>query len=99
MNTSRGLFKRMSNKDKIIWLLTLILFCSFTIFETYSWGRYVLLGVSVLIALFCSPPGSSVHGILQAGILEWVAMPFSRASSRPRDQTWVSHIAGRLFAN
>ena len=39
-----------------------------------------------------SPPGSSVHGILQARILEWVAVPFSRGSSRPRDQTWVSRI-------
>ena len=36
-----------------------------------------------------SPPGSSVHGILQARILEWVAMPSSRASSRPRDQTCI----------
>ena len=34
----------------------------------------------------CSPPGSSVHGILQARILEWEAIPFSRGSSRPRDQ-------------
>ena len=34
----------------------------------------------------CSPPGSSVHGILQARILEWVAIPFSRRSSRPRDR-------------
>ena len=34
----------------------------------------------------CSPPGSSVHGILQARILEWVAISFSRGSSRPRDQ-------------
>ena len=33
----------------------------------------------------CSPPGSSVHGILQARILEWVAIPFSRESSQPRD--------------
>ena len=33
----------------------------------------------------CSPPGSSVHGILQAGVLEWVALPSSRGSSRPRD--------------
>ena len=41
----------------------------------------------------CIPPGSSVHGILQARILEWVAMPFSRVSSQPRDQTQVSHIA------
>ena len=35
----------------------------------------------------CSPPGSSVHGILQARILEWVAIPYSRGSSRPRDRT------------
>ena len=42
-------------------------------------------------------PGSSVHGILQARILEWVAMPFSRGSSQPRDRTQVSHIAGRFF--
>ena len=41
-----------------------------------------------------SPPSSSVHGILQARILEWVAIPFSRGSSRPRGQTQVSHIAG-----
>ena len=41
----------------------------------------------------CSPPGSSVHGILQARILEWVAIPLSRGSSQSRDQTWVSCIA------
>ena len=44
-----------------------------------------------------SPPVSSVHGILQAGILEWVAISFSRGSSRPRDRTWVSRIPGRCF--
>ena len=38
----------------------------------------------------CSPPGSSVHRILQARILEWVAMPSSRGSSRPRDQIRIS---------
>ena len=42
-------------------------------------------------------PGSSVPGIPQAGTLEWVAMSFSRGSSQPRDQTWVSCIAGRIF--
>ena len=47
--------------------------------------------------MVCSPPGSSVHGILQARILEWVAMPFSRGSSQPRDQTHVSCTAGRFF--
>ena len=45
----------------------------------------------------CSPPGSSVHGILQARILEWVAISFSGGSSWPRDQTHVSRIAGRFF--
>ena len=45
----------------------------------------------------CCLPGSSVHGILQARILEWVAIPFSRGSSRPKDWSWVSCIAGRLF--
>ena len=38
----------------------------------------------------CSPPGSSVHGILQARILEWVAISFSRGSSQPSDQTRIS---------
>ena len=45
----------------------------------------------------CSPPGSSVHGILQARMLEWVAISFSRGSSWPRDWTQVSCIAGRCF--
>ena len=45
----------------------------------------------------CSLPGSSVHGILQARILEWVVIPFSRRSSQPRDWTWFSRIAGRFF--
>ena len=45
----------------------------------------------------CDPMGYTVHGILQAKILEWVAIPFSRGSSQPRDQTQVSHITGRFF--
>ena len=45
----------------------------------------------------CSPPSSSIHGILQARILEWVAISFSRGSSQPRDRTQVSHLAGRHF--
>ena len=43
-------------------------------------------------------PGSSVHGISQARILEWVAILFSRGSSQPRDQTHISCMAGRFFA-
>ena len=48
--------------------------------------------------LDCSPPGSSVQGILQERILEWIAIPFSRESSCPRDWTQVSCIASRFFA-
>ena len=45
----------------------------------------------------CSPPGSSIHGIFQARVLEWVAISFSRGSSPPRNRTWVSCIVGRHF--
>ena len=63
-----------------------------------AWGHRVCVWVCVLVTESCptlcdpmgwSPPGSSVHGILQARILEWVAFPFSRVSSQPRDWTWV----------
>ena len=49
--------------------------------------------------LFVTPIYYRVHEILQARILEWVAVPFSRASSQPREQTQVSHIAGRFFTS
>ena len=52
------------------------------------------------VPLFATPwslPGSSVHGISQVRILKWVVISFSRGSSRPRDGTWVSCIAGRFF--
>ena len=45
----------------------------------------------------CSLPGSSIHGVLQARILQWIAIPFSRGSSRSRNWTQVSCIAGRFF--
>ena len=47
----------------------------------------------------CSPPGSSVRGILPAKILEWVAIPSSRGSSQPRDGPQVACISGRFFTN
>ena len=45
------------------------------------------------------PMDSTLHGILQARILEWVAFPFSRGSSQPRDQTQASRIAGGFFTS
>ena len=67
---------------------------------------YVCVCMEVLVAqscltpwdpMDCTPPGSSVCGILQARILEWVAISLPRGSSWPRDRTWVSCIAGRFF--
>ena len=46
-----------------------------------------------------SPPGSSVHGIIKAGILEGVGIPFSRGSVQPRDGTQISHIEGGFFTS
>ena len=61
--------------------------------------RKVKVQVSQSCPTLCSPIHYTVHGILQARILEWVAFPFSRGSSQPRDQTRVSYIAGRIFIN
>ena len=55
------------------------------------------LCLTVCNPMNCSPPASSVHGILQARILKWVASPFSRGSSQPRDWTWVFHTADIFF--
>ena len=52
-----------------------------------------------LCLTLCDPMDYTVHGILQARILEWVAFPFSRGSFQPRDQTQVSCIAGRFFTS
>ena len=79
-----------------------LLFLEFRI----AWFLSAYFSVCVLVAQLCltlcnpldsSRPGSSVCGILQARILEWVAIPFSRGSSRPTDWTWVSCIVGRFF--
>ena len=53
--------------------------------------------VTQLCPDLCDPMDYTVHEILWARILEWVAFPFSRGSSQPRDQTQVSHIADRFF--
>ena len=60
-----------------------------------------MVEVKVKVAQSCptlfNPMDYTVHGILQARILEWVAFPFSRGSSQPSDQTQVSRIAGEFF--
>ena len=81
----------------------------FTVLIETKCKPWILLAFLVLVAqlypilcnpMNCSPPGSSVHGISQTTILEWVAIPFSRGSSQPRNQTrisYVSFISGRFF--
>ena len=72
------------------------------------YSKEILVKVKLLVAqshptlcnpMDCSPRVSSIHEIFQARILEWIAIPFSRGSSQPRDCTWVSRTAGRFFTN
>ena len=64
--------------------------------ESESVSHWVLSD-SIVTPVDCSLPGCSVHGLLQAKILEWIAMPSSRGSFRPRDWSWVFCIAARFF--
>ena len=68
------------------------------IYMTLKWKCYSLSRVQLFVTPWtvCSPPGSSVHRLLQTRILKWIAIPFSGWSSWPRDQIPVSHIAGRF---
>ena len=67
--------------------------------EQMNWTELKVTQLSTTLCepMDCSPPGSTLHGILRERILERVAVPFSRGSSPPRDLTWVSCIAGRFF--
>ena len=64
---------------------------------SFLWSEVAQSCPTLFNPVDCSPPGSFVHGILQARILEWIAISFSRGPSWPRDRTQVSHIAGRHF--
>ena len=59
----------------------------------------VKVTVCQLCPTLCDPMDYTAHGILQAGRLEWVAFPFTRGSSQPRDGTQVSRFVGRFFAS
>ena len=62
-----------------------------------KWSEVAQLCMILFDPMDCSLPGSSIHGIFQARVLEWVAISFSRGSSQARDWTQVSHIEGRRF--
>ena len=68
--------------------------------EVYKWKKESEVTQSCLTLcdpMDCGPPGSSIHRIFQARVLEWVAISFSRGSSQPRDWTQVPCILGRRF--
>ena len=69
--------------------------------EKDTWLKQFLTRSEVKVAQSSNfvTPWSTVHGILRARILEWVAFPFSMGSSQPRDRTQISHIAGRFFTS
>ena len=81
---------------------TVGLHCCVSFWYTAKWIGYIYIhtrvcACSVASVVSDSLPCSSVHGILQARILEWVSMHSSRGSFQPRDQTWVSCITGRFL--
>ena len=90
-------------------LFLFIISSSITILRIMWWcALMALIWISLITVLvshmsdslqphLCSPPGSSVHEILQARMLEWVAIPFSKGFYWPRDQTCVSCITGGFF--
>ena len=74
--------------------------CIKTLLRTHPTGAATVAAASLQSCLtLCDPIDYIVHGILQARILEWVAVPFSGGSSQPRDPTQVSHIVGRFFTS
>ena len=75
----------------------------FVIYGYKSWtikkAEWVWVKIAQSCPTLCDPMDYTFHGILQDRILEWVAVPFSKGSSQPRDWTWVSSIAGRFFTS
>ena len=92
----------MKNRNKELLLLVFrnVKTHIYTVRNGFMW---ICLNVKVKVAqlrlTLCNPMDYIVHGILQARILEWVAIPFSRGSSQPRDCTQVSRITGRFFTS
>ena len=85
------------NGQQILYKEQMSLVSLVTFMLVAEWKLHFLFHKTALCFMDYIPPGSSVHGILQWGILEWVAMLFSRESSWPRDQTQIPCIAGRFF--
>ena len=79
----------------VTYLVTYLVTCLFQI--SMKWSEVAQSCLTLCDPMDCSLPGSSVHGIFQARVLEWVAISFSRRPSQPKNRTWVSCIADRCF--
>ena len=92
------LFTIFSSFTYVQTFLISIVYCYAVILDK-SVCLYAKVKVAPSCPTLCDPMDYTVHGILQARALEWVAFPFSRGSSQARDQTQVSHITGRFLTN
>ena len=82
-----------------LWKLNVVMYKSAKNIASVLMIKWNEVKVTQSCPILCDPMDYTVHGILHARILEWVAFSFCRGSSQPRDQTQVSHIAGRFFTN
>ena len=89
--------KNLENREPFLIQYSKHLKQSFEKFTLWTSAKSLQSCLTLCDSMDYSPPGFSVHEILQARILEWVAMPLSRGSSGPRDRTSVSWIGGRFF--
>ena len=93
-----GFFTSLTSREAHNWQITMH---ECRVYNVLIW--YIYMKVKVKVTQSCltlwNPMNSTVHGILQASILEWVAIPFSSGSSQPRNRTRVSCIAGRFFTS
>ena len=81
------------------WLGHLFVFRCWLVWTICMWVLVIQSCLTLCDPVDCSLSGFTVHSFLQARILEWVAIPFSRGSSQPRDRTQGSHIAGGFFTS
>ena len=89
----KSLFQHHSSKTSVLW------HSAFFLVQLSYESEFAQSCPTLCNPMHCSLPGSSVHGTFQARVLEWVAISFSRVSSRPRDWTRVSCIAGNALTS
>ncbi|CAI9178722.1 unnamed protein product [Rangifer tarandus platyrhynchus] len=92
-------FEEVNNFPSVLPFILHVAFFTLHLSPLPSTPLKVKVKVTQSCPTLCNPMDYTVHGILQARILKWIAILFSKKSSQPRDQTQVSHIAGGFFTN